>query len=69
MKSNNDIIGEKEFVCAEAAPGDFLVISFDEKDYGKIYFISHDANEKEEYKYLVANTMESLIKTMYIKES
>jgi hypothetical protein len=69
MESNNDIIGEKEFVFAEATPGDFLIISFDEKDYGKIYFISHDTNEKEEYKYLVADTMENLIKNMYIKEN
>ena len=67
MKSNNDIIGEKEFVFAEATPGDYLTISFEKNEYGKIYFISHDSNKNEQYKYLVANTMEELIKNMNVK--
>ena len=68
MKSNNDIIGEKDFLFAEATPGDYLIISFDAKDYGKIYFISHDSSEKEKRRYLVANTIEELIENMFVKE-
>ncbi len=68
MKSNEDIIKKTDFLLAEATPGDYLTISFDEKDYGKIYFISHDYNEDEEYRYLVANSLKELIKSMYIKE-
>jgi hypothetical protein len=68
MESNSDIIKKTDFIFAEATPGDYLVISFDEKDYGKIYFISHDFNENEQYKYLAANTLEELIKKMYIKK-
>jgi hypothetical protein len=68
MESNEDIIEKTDFIFAEATPGDYLVISFGEKDYGKIYFISHDFNEKEQHKYLVANSLDELIKSMHKKD-
>jgi hypothetical protein len=67
MKSNRDIIKITDFLLAEASPGDFIVISFDKNDYGKIYFISHDFNEDESYRYLVAETIEDYIGSMGLK--
>ena len=67
-KSNHDIIKPQDYLLAEATPGDFLVISFAEADYGKIYFISHDSNEDEEVRYLVANNIKELIDNMFVED-
>jgi hypothetical protein len=69
MNSNRDIIKTTDFLLAEATPGDFIVISFEKNDYGKIYFVSHDFNEEESYRYLVADTIDDYIKSMVIKEA
>jgi hypothetical protein len=69
MNSNRDIIKTTDFLLAEATPGDFIVISFDKNDYGKIYFVSHDFKEIESCRYLVSNTIDDYIKSMVIKEN
>lgn len=68
MKYNSDIMNRTDFLLAEATPGDFIVISFDEADYGKLYFIGHDMDEDEQSRYLVANSVEEFISQMIIKE-
>jgi hypothetical protein len=67
MRSNSDLIRKTDFLLAEATPGDFLTISFDESDYGKIYFIGHDMSVHESNRILVANTLVELINAMYVK--
>ena len=68
MDSNSDIIKSTDFLFAEATPGDYLTISFNEMDYGKIYFAGHDMNENEPNRILVANSLEELIKSMFLKD-
>lgn len=64
--SNNDIIMPQDWLLAEASPGDFIVISFASVDYGKFFFISHDSNENEQTRYLVANNIEDFIDSLFI---
>ena len=57
-----------DFLFAEATPGDYLTISFDETDYGEIYFVGHDMGENEPNRILVANSLEELINSMFLKD-
>jgi len=68
MKSNSDIIKTGDFLFAEATPGDYLTISFNESDYGKIYFIDHDADTDEPNRILVAESLQDLINSMFLKD-
>jgi hypothetical protein len=63
IKSNEDLFGKEFFPFAEATPGDYIAYNMIDN---KVYFISHDFNENEKFRFKISENLKSYF--MSLKE-
>lgn len=64
MRANRDLFHPKDLLLVGLSTGDYLVISFDTADYGRLYFVGRDVVQGSPNRILVADSLADWIGTM-----